>query len=98
MAFQSGLTVLQLLLTLVKSAQTLARPPISNHHIGAVGLGSSDRIFFGSNLEFPGLPLHQSVHAEQFLLTNLSLNAEPSMLNLAVSAAPYGHCRNSNNN
>ncbi|KAJ4849108.1 hypothetical protein Tsubulata_027766 [Turnera subulata] len=47
-----------LLLTLIKSAQTLARPPISNHHIGAVGLGSSDRIFFGSNLEFPGLPLH----------------------------------------
>ncbi|KAJ4832997.1 hypothetical protein Tsubulata_005301 [Turnera subulata] len=72
---------------------TLARPPISNYHVCAVGRGSSGRIFFGSNLEFPGLPLHQSVHPEQFLLTNLFLNAEPSILNLAVSAAPYGHCR-----
>ncbi|KAJ4830506.1 hypothetical protein Tsubulata_047412 [Turnera subulata] len=54
----------QLLPTLAKSAQTLARPPISNYHVGAVGLGSSGRIFFGSNLEFPSLPLHQSVYVE----------------------------------
>ncbi|KAJ9187825.1 hypothetical protein P3X46_003241 [Hevea brasiliensis] len=93
MAKQSGLTVLQLLPTLVKEARSLARSPISNYYVGAVGLGSSGRIFFGANLEFPGLPLHQSVHAEQFLITNLSLNAEPGLNYLAVSAAPCGHCR-----
>ncbi|KAJ6913981.1 hypothetical protein NC651_016283 [Populus alba x Populus x berolinensis] len=93
MAKQSGLTVLQLLPALVKSAQALARPPISNYHVGAVGLGSSGRIFLGGNLEFPGLPLHHSVHAEQFLITNLTLNAEPSLEYVAVSAAPCGHCR-----
>jgi len=93
MAKQSGLTVLQLLPALVKSAQALARPPISDYHVGAVGLGSSGRIFLGGNLEFPGLPLHHSVHAEQFLITNLTLNAEPSLKYVAVSAAPCGHCR-----
>ncbi|TYJ02390.1 hypothetical protein E1A91_A13G225600v1 [Gossypium mustelinum] len=93
MAKQSRQTVLHLLPSLVKSAQALARPPISNYHVGAVGVGSSGRIFFGVNLEFPGLPLNHSVHAEQFLITNLSLNAEPCLKFLAVSAAPCGHCR-----
>lgn len=93
MAKQSGQTVLQLLPSLVKSAKALARPPISNYPVGAVGLGSSGRIFFGVNLEFPGLPLGHSVHAEQFLITNLSHNAEPSLKFLAVSSAPCGHCR-----
>ncbi|XVE54103.1 hypothetical protein DITRI_Ditri03aG0054700 [Diplodiscus trichospermus] len=93
MAKQSGKTVLQLLPSLVKSAQDLARPQISNYHVGAVGLGSSGRIFFGVNLEFPGLPLNQTVHAEQFLITNLSLNGEPHLKYFAVSAAPCGHCR-----
>ncbi|XWS26709.1 hypothetical protein CRYUN_Cryun26dG0053600 [Craigia yunnanensis] len=93
MAKESDQTVLQLLPSLVKSAQVLARPPISNYHVGAVGLGSSGRIFFGANLEFQGLPLNHSVHAEQFLITNLSLHAEPRLKYLAVSAAPCGHCR-----
>ncbi|KAB1209311.1 Cytidine deaminase 1 [Morella rubra] len=93
MARGSKLTVLQLLPSLVNSAKGLARPPISHYHVGAVGLGSSGRIFLGVNLEFPTLPLHHSVHAEQFLLTNLSLNAEPHLRYLAVSSAPCGHCR-----
>ncbi|CAN1340665.1 Cytidine deaminase 1 [Linum perenne] len=77
MAKQLGVTtVANLLPSLVKSAQSLARPPISNYHVGVVGLGSSGRIFFGANIEFPGLPLNNSIHAEQFLITNLDLNAE----------------------
>lgn len=93
MAKKSGITIPQLLPSLVKSAQALARPPISKYHVGAVGLGSSGRVFFGVNLEFPGLPLHHSVHAEQFLVTNLALNGESHLKSLAVSAAPCGHCR-----
>ncbi|KAL6221951.1 hypothetical protein ACLB2K_005343 [Fragaria x ananassa] len=93
MAKQSNLTVVQLLPSLVKSAQSLARVPISKFHVGAVGYGSSGRIFFGVNLEFPGLPLHYSVHAEQFLVTNLSIQSEPRLDYVAVSAAPCGHCR-----
>ncbi|KAI3447119.1 hypothetical protein Pfo_003784 [Paulownia fortunei] len=86
-------SVLHLLPHLVHSAQSLARPPISNFHVGAVGLGSDGRVFIGVNLEFPGVPLHHSVHAEQFLLTNLNLHRCPWLLSLAVSAAPCGHCR-----
>ncbi|GAV68317.1 dCMP_cyt_deam_1 domain-containing protein/dCMP_cyt_deam_2 domain-containing protein [Cephalotus follicularis] len=94
LAHKSGhTTVLQVLPSLVAPAQALARPPISNFHVGAVGLGSSGRVFLGVNLEFPGLPLHNSVHAEQFLLTNLSFHSEPKLHYLAVSAAPCGHCR-----
>lgn len=93
MAKKSGLTVVQLLPSLVKSAQALARVPISKFHVGAIGYGSSGRIFFGVNLEFPGLPLHYSVHAEQFLVTNLSIQSEPRLDYVAVSAAPCGHCR-----
>ncbi|KAI3714582.1 hypothetical protein L6452_21539 [Arctium lappa] len=94
MAESKGLTVPQLLPSLVKSAQRLARPPISNFRVGAVGLASDGRIFFGGNIEFPGLPLHHSIHAEQFLITNLAIHGGgPKLLYMAVSAAPCGHCR-----
>ncbi|KAF2304741.1 hypothetical protein GH714_037785 [Hevea brasiliensis] len=93
MAKESGLAVLQLLPSLVKEARSLACTPISNYHVGVVGLGSSGRIFFGANIEFPGLPLHHTIHAEQFLITNLTLNAERGLNYMAVSAAPCGHCR-----
>ncbi|CAN4098760.1 unnamed protein product [Withania somnifera] len=86
-------SVRHLLPALVQPAQTLARPPISNYHVAAVGLGSDGRIFLGVNLEFPGLPLNHSVHAEQFLLTNLAVHRCPRLLAFAVSAAPCGHCR-----
>nr|GFD50251.1 cytidine deaminase 1-like [Tanacetum cinerariifolium] len=40
------------------------------------------------------LPLHHSIHAEQFLITNMSLHGGgPKVLYMAVSAAPCGHCR-----
>lgn len=86
-------SVHHLLPLLVQPAQTLARPPISNYHVAAVGLGSDGRVFLGVNLEFPGLPLHHSVHAEQFLITNLAVHLCPRLVAFAVSAAPCGHCR-----
>ncbi|KAL8228581.1 hypothetical protein R6Q59_000028 [Mikania micrantha] len=94
MAKSRGITVPQLLPSLVKSAQALARTPISDFHVGAVGLSSNGRIFFGCNVEFPGLPLHHSIHAEQFLITNVAAHGGgPKLLHMAVSAAPCGHCR-----
>lgn len=86
-------SVLHLLVALVQPAKSLARPPISKFSVGAVGLGSDGRVFLGVNLEFPGLPLNYSVHAEQFLITNLAVNRCPRLEYLAVSAAPCGHCR-----
>ncbi|XP_008808170.2 cytidine deaminase 1-like [Phoenix dactylifera] len=83
----------ELLATLVPAAQRLARPPISNFPVGAVGLGTSGRIYVGVNVEFPGLPLHHSIHAEQFLVTNAAIHGEAGIRCIAVSSAPCGHCR-----
>ncbi|XP_068647318.1 cytidine deaminase 1-like [Aristolochia californica] len=88
-----GGTVLDLLASLTKSAKMLARPTISKFHVGAVGLSSDGRIFIGVNLEFPGLPLHHSVHAEQFLITNAVINGATKIEYIAVSSIPCGHCR-----
>ncbi|CAN6968019.1 unnamed protein product [Brassica oleracea var. botrytis] len=92
-AKRHGVSVVNLLPLLVNPAKPLARPPISKFPVAAVGLGSSGRIFVGVNVEFPGLPLHHSIHAEQFLVTNLTLNSEPNLRHFSVSAAPCGHCR-----
>eukprot|EP01018_Ginkgo_biloba_P021018 Gb_37071 [translate_table: standard] len=90
---EAGLSIGQYLATLVKPTQQLARPPISKYYVGAVGLGASGRIFRGVNLEFEGLPLHHSVHAEQFLVANAVQHGENQLRFIAVSAAPCGHCR-----
>ncbi|ERN16451.1 cytidine deaminase 1 isoform X1 [Amborella trichopoda] len=90
---ETGLSDPDLLCALVHDTQSQARPPISNYPVAAVALGSSGRIFAGVNLEFPGLPLHHSVHSEQFLLANAAHNNEPSVKLIAISSAPCGHCR-----
>lgn len=58
-----------------------------------MGLAGSGDVYIGVNLEFPGCPLSQSVHGEQFLMANLLLHRERSLHTLAISAAPCGHCR-----
>ncbi|KAK9805228.1 hypothetical protein WJX72_007282 [[Myrmecia] bisecta] len=93
MRTQHGLSEDELLQMLITPAATLARPPISSFHVGAVGLGISGRIYFGVNLEFVRLPLYNSVHAEQFLVVNAIHHQEREIIKLAVSAAPCGHCR-----
>ncbi len=59
----------------------------------AAGVGVSGSIYIGVNLEFPGAPLNNSVHAEQFLAVNCIAHGERGLDMLAVSAAPCGHCR-----
>ncbi|XP_021751169.1 cytidine deaminase 1-like [Chenopodium quinoa] len=86
-------SVVHLLPLIAKSAKKLARPPISGFPVAAVGLATDGRIFIGVNVEFPGLPLHHSIHAEQCLITNLSLHPQTHLKNVVVSAYPCGHCR-----
>ncbi|CAH8322231.1 unnamed protein product [Eruca vesicaria subsp. sativa] len=65
----------------------------------AAGFGSSRKIYLGINIQLPGLPLHHSIHAEQFLLANLALNNERQLTHLAITSdgiyfdAPSGYCR-----
>lgn len=86
-------SIRDLLKTLLAPASTLARPPISQFHVGAVGMTPSGDIYMGVNLEFVHMPLNNSVHAEQFLIANLRHHKETEISVVAVNAAPCGHCR-----
>ena len=82
-----------LLRFLVKKAQPLARVPVSNFRVGAVGLNSAGELFLGVNLEFAGASFAQTVHAEQFLVSLSRTRSAFPLVKLAVSAPPCGHCR-----
>jgi len=83
----------ELLLSLLPLTQPLARAPISHEKVGAAVMGKSGTIYLGVNLEFPGVPLHESVHAEQFAIANARRYGETEITTIAISAAPCGHCR-----
>lgn len=82
-----------LLRSLVPLAQTYSHAPISSFYVGAVALGASGAIYLGANLEFSRVCLNQTVHAEQSVITNAWSHGETSITQLAISAAPCGHCR-----
>lgn len=83
----------QLCRDLIPLAQTYSLAPISNFHVGAVALGETGNIYLGANMEFSGVTLAQTVHAEQSVITNAWLHKESKIVTLAISAAPCGHCR-----
>ncbi|KAL6777495.1 CDD1 [Auxenochlorella protothecoides x Auxenochlorella symbiontica] len=78
---------------LIRAAAANAIAPISGFRVGAVGVGASGAVYAGVNMEFPGVPLSASVHAEQFLVVNALQHGETALRYIAVSAAPCGHCR-----
>lgn len=83
----------QLCRDLIPLAQSYSIAPISSFYVGAVALGTSGHIYLGANMEFKGLTLAQTVHAEQSVITNAWRNNETQLMMLAVSAPPCGHCR-----
>src|SRR5512138_585592 len=74
-------------------AQSYARPAVSGYRVGAVARGTSGALYLGANLEFPGVSLGQTVHAEQAALSNAFMHDEPGIDAIAVTAPPCGHCR-----
>ena len=92
-ARENGFAEEAFLRALTGPAAAHARPPVSDYHVGAAALGESGQVYLGVNLEFPEMPLNQSVHAEQFAIVNSLLHNEPALKALAVTAAPCGHCR-----
>lgn len=89
----TGLSRRRLMQELIGARKSLARPPISQYYVGVVGLGASGNLYLGVNLEFPGMPLTETVHAEQFMLTLARSYGETELLAIALSAAPCGFCR-----
>ncbi|MCX6990172.1 MAG: cytidine deaminase [Chlamydiae bacterium] len=89
----TGLQMEELLVELLPIAKGFFFFFISGYQVGVSALGKSGNIYLGVNLEFPGLPLHETVHGEQFLVANARHHGETGILAIAVSAAPCGHCR-----
>lgn len=81
------------MLELLPQAQSLARPLLTKFRVGAVVRGASGNVYLGANLEFPGVSLTQTVHAEQAALANAFMHDETGIEAIAVSAPPCGHCR-----
>ncbi len=91
---QLGLTTPELLLLCVGVVEKWSRCAISGFQVGVAGLASSSGdVYFGVNLEFDAVPLSCTVHAEQFLVTNLFFGRAQGLDMLALKYPPCGHCR-----
>ena len=93
LALERGVDAEALLPEFVSEVQKLARPPTSQFRVGAAALGASGAVFLGVNVEFQGLPLNDSIHAEQFAVVTALCAGETSLTAVATTATPCGHCR-----
>ncbi|WP_394203478.1 cytidine deaminase [Shewanella waksmanii] len=89
----TGMTEKALLIGLLPIAAALAKPPISDFHVGAIAKGKSGDIYMGANLELSGEALCHSVHAEQSAISHAWLSGEQKIVDIIVNASPCGHCR-----
>jgi cytidine deaminase len=90
---ETGLTIHEFLQALLPLVRPLARPVISNYPVTAALQGSSGAVYLGVNIEFPGLPLDGSIHAEQFAILNARQHREKELIAMATSVVPCGYCR-----
>jgi cytidine deaminase len=79
--------------SLLQLAAAFSVHPISGFSVGAIAVGSSGSIYLGANLEFQGMPLHATLHAEQSAVLNAWMHNETEITALYVSETPCGHCR-----
>jgi cytidine deaminase len=75
-------------------AKRLARPSISNFHVGSIGLESeTGNLILGGNVEFPGAHLGFTLHGEGFVFTR-SFSRGTTIAAIAIGEAhPCAHCR-----
>lgn len=78
---------------LLPLASAFSIHPISGFAVGAVAVGSSGRLYLGANMEFHGMPLNASLHAEQSAILSAWLHDERELAALHVTELPCGHCR-----
>ena len=94
-----GVSLDELAIRLLPLAKCFAVTPVSGFQVGAIALAGSKKkteqvdLFFGSNLEFPYLPLNQCIHAEQSAALNAWQQNAERLYAIAVSESPCGYCR-----
>ncbi|WP_407332984.1 cytidine deaminase [Enterovibrio sp. 27052020O] len=89
----SGLADKDLRVALLPVAAAYSIAPISKFYVGAIARGASGRLYFGANMEFEGVQLNQSVHAEQSAISHAWLKGESSLKDITINYSPCGHCR-----
>ncbi|WP_086984396.1 cytidine deaminase [Vibrio aphrogenes] len=89
----SNMTDTEFKLALLPIAATRAYCGISNFHVGAIAEGSSGNVYFGANIEIPGVQLNQTVHAEQSAISHAWMHGEDGIKNITINHTPCGHCR-----
>ncbi len=77
---------------LLRAAAAQAQVPVSGFRVGAFAVGHSGRLYPGANMEFPGVPLSSSLHAEQSAVINAWMHGESGLSAIHVSEQPCGHC------
>ncbi|HKK19536.1 MAG TPA: cytidine deaminase [Opitutales bacterium] len=78
---------------LIALAKEFSVAPISGFQVGALAVARSGRCYLGANMEFTGVPLHASLHAEQSAVINAWMHGEQAIDSLHVSELPCGLCR-----
>ena len=89
-----GLGVEELLLLARPTADSYAQPPISDFHVGVVGLeAETGNLIFGGNLEFVGAHIGNTVHGEGFVFAR-AFSRGTSIATICIGEAhPCAHCR-----
>jgi len=76
------------------AAQRMARPTISDFHVGSIGLETeTGNLVLGANVEFEGTSLGLTLHGEGFVFTR-AFSRGTSISVIAIGEAhPCAHCR-----
>ncbi len=94
-----GIGLEDLMTRLLPVAELYVDAPISRFKVGAAARASvadgkeGDALFLGANMEFPGQPLHLTIHAEQAASMNAWSRGAGRLHAIAVSQPPCGYCR-----
>ncbi|TFH90921.1 cytidine deaminase [Vibrio ouci] len=89
----SGLEDAELRVTLLPFAAAYSYAPLSNFYVGAIVRGLSGKLYFGANVEFDGVQLGQTVHAEQSAISHAWMKGEQGVADITINFSPCGHCR-----
>lgn len=90
---QTGMDEDALAFALLPIAAACAQTAISHFNVGAIARGISGNLWFGANMEYPGIALQQTIHAEQSAITHAWMGGETGLRAITVNYTPCGHCR-----
>ncbi|KJY83448.1 cytidine deaminase [Vibrio galatheae] len=89
----SGLEDAELRVALLPFAAAYSYAPLSKFYVGAIVRGLSGKLYFGANVEFEGVQLGQTVHAEQAAISHAWMKGEQGVADITINFSPCGHCR-----